>query len=472
MGNVSFGGLASGMDTTAIVKAIMESEQAPLKRLQKHQTINNERLKAYSSFNDKLKALETAANDLADENEIQSSKTTLSNEESITVSSSGSTMGGTYDIVVKQLSQMQKSVSMGFDSLSESMGSGTISFDIKNKDGEVTDTHEITLENGKDSLKEIVEAINKQSEESGVTASLINDGRESGNYHILFSGKDAGTSFDIRSELTAVGGKTGADFNGSNTTKTQEAQQAIAYIDGIEIVSNNNILKNTVPGVEITLDKVSKIANDSIDASNPMQRYESTRLSVVPDNDAMKDKVDSFVKSYNGIMEYLQKGTDDTSSLNSYLRTDSSVKSVTREMQNILTSTFGGNSGPMVMLSQAGIETQKDGTLKVDSTKLTDALENNYTDFVNMFAGTEKQDGVMDKFKTLMSKYTDSIDGLYVTKKTSHDSIDKSLDSQILRMESRLEKREQSLNAQFSAMEDMLALFNTQSAFLISSLGM
>lgn len=470
MGNVTFGGLASGMDTSAIVKAIMDSEKAPLNRLQKHQKINNERLEAYSGFNDKMKALETAAKDLSDEKKIQSSKSTLSSEDNISVESSGATMNGTYNVAVKQLSQVQKNVSAGFDSPAKNnMGTGTISFDIKDKDGNTTDTYDIDIKEGGNSLKGIIEAINKKSEDTGVTASLINDGKDSNNYHIVFSGKDAGTKFEIRSDLNGAEAGVDADFNTSKTTKTQEAQQAIAYIDGVEIVSNSNTLKNAVPGVDITLDKVNTVADPA--ATDPMKKYESTRLSVTPDNDGMKKKVDSFVSAYNGIMEYLKKGTKDTSSLNSYLRTDSSVANIKREMQGILTSTFGGeNKGSMVMLSQAGIETQRDGTLKVDSKKLSNALEKNYTDFVNMFAGTEKHDGVMDKFEKTMGKFTDSIDGLYASKKKSHDSIDKSLDSQILRMESRLEKREKSLNAQFSAMEDMLASLNTQSSFLTSAL--
>ncbi len=456
MGGITFGGLASGMDTASIVDAIMDAERAPLKRLEKRRKINDERIGAYSKFNDKLKGLQKAAESLADEKKIQSSKSTLSNEDHISVESSGETMDGEYDIAVKQLSQVQKNVSKGFASASTEIGSGTITFTINGTDKSYT----VEIGEDKNSLKDVVKAINKQAEETGISASLINDGKENG-YHIIFSGKDAGTEFSIS-------GSSGINTDLVQTTQTQNAQQAIAYIDGVEIVSNNNTLKNAVPGVDITLDKVNKVVDEN--AANPMQRYESTRLEVTPDNEAMKKKVNSFVDAYNGIIKYLKKGTDDGNSMNSYLRTDSSVRKIKREMQEIVSSTFGDGKGSMVMLSQAGIETKKDGTLKVDSKKLDDALKDNYTSFVDMFAGTKDKDGIMDKFESLMDKHTDSVDGLYSGKKKSHDSVGKSLESQILRMESRLEKREKSLNAQFSAMEDMMSMFNTQASFLTSAL--
>ncbi len=464
MSGITFGGLASGMDTASIVSAIMDAERAPLKRLQKRQKINNERLGAYSKFNDKLEAMRKAAKELGDEKKIQGAKTTLSNEEHISVKSSGEPLNGKYNIAVKQLSQVQKNVSSGFEAATTKVGTGTISFTVEGESA----PFEIAIGEEDNTLKGIVNAVNRQAEETGISAALINDGKENG-FHIVFSGKDAGTKFEVQSQLTDENGNPGANFNGNNTTRVQSAQQAIAYIDGVEIVSDNNTLKNAVPGVDITLDKVNKVIDAN--ATNPMEKYESTRLDVTPDDEAMKKKVDSFIDAYNGVINYLKKGTDDNTSMNSYLRTDSSVRQIKREMQGVLSATFGGkNSGSMIMLSQAGIETQKDGTLKVDSSKLDDAIENHYTDFVKMFAGTENEDGMMDKFKAIMDKHTDSIDGLYNTQKESHDDIDKDLGSQIERMEARLKKRELSLNTQFAAMEDMMALFNNQSSFLSAAL--
>ena len=449
MSSVTFGGLSSGMDTATIVEALMETENAPLERLELQQTINDEKLEAYSSFNDKLTALQSAAEDLAEADDLQSSKTSLSAEGVVSAESTGASVQGTYNIIVKQLSQVQKDVSSGFDSMAESvLGTGSITIG----NGDDTATIDITSDNN--NLKDFVTAVNKESETTGVTASLINDGSDSGNYRVVFSGGDAGNEFTISSTLTDTTG----DFTTSNT---QAAQKALVEIDGIAIESDSNTLSDVIPGLSLTLDSVSDKDSEG--------NFETVRLSVEPDSDAMKEKVNTFINSYNGIIEYLNEGTDDTDSLNSYLRNDSTVNGIKRKMQSILTSTFGGG-GSMSMFSQAGISTQSDGTLEVDGSDLTEAIENNLTDFVNMFSGTDDEDGVMDKFITLMDASTDSIDGFYASKKESHDSTEKTLESQILRMETRLAKREDSLNSQFSAMEEMISSLNSQSSYFTSML--
>ncbi len=460
MGDITFGGLSSGMDTAAIVDAIMQAERAPLRRLQKRQKINDERIDAYSDFNDKLKALQESAEKLGDQKGIQSSRVTLGSEDNISVDSSGLATNGEYTIAVKQLSQVQKNVSSGFESATAGVGAGMITFTV---DG-VENPFSIEINGDNNTLADVVAAVNKQSEKTGVTASIINDGSENG-YRIIFSGKNAATRFDIAGTLT--GGSNDA-VNFGATEKTQSAQQAVAFIDGIKIVSDSNTLKNAVPGVDITLDKISRVIDQN--ALDSMQGYETTRLGVAPDNEAMKEKINSFVNAYNDIIKYLKKGTDDASSMNSYLRTDSTVRNIKRQMQAIVTSAFGDNSGSMVMLAQAGVETQKDGTLRVDSEKLNNAVTDNYTSFVNMFAGAGEKDGIMDKFAALMDRYTDRVDGLYNGRKKTHDSVAQNIENQITRMESRLEKRKDSLAAQFSAMEEMMALFTAQASFLSSAL--
>ncbi len=449
MSAVTFGGLSSGLDTKSIVNAMMQVERAPLVNLEKRKTINDEKLKAYSEFNDKLKALEEATKELSDPDKLRASRTSTNRDGIISVDSKGLTTEGTYNITVKQLSQVQKDVSTGYDSMSESvLGTGSISISSGGSE------HTITIGSDNNNLKDFVASVNSQADKTGVTASIINDGSESGGYRVVFSGKDAASTFSISSSLS------GADAPFS-VTNSQEAKPAQVVIDGIEIKSSSNTLSNAVPGLDITLDSISEKDSEG--------NFKPLRLTVETDEKAMKEKVNTFVDAYNGIIEFLNKGTADDSSLNSYLRTDSTVSNLKRQMQGILSSTTG-DSGPMVMLSQAGISTTKEGTLSVDSTKLDKALSENGAEFVTMFSGSESTDGVMDKFNSLMHRTTDSIDGLYANKKKSHDSTAKSLETQISRMENRLVRREESLNAQFSAMEELLATMNNQSSYFSSML--
>jgi flagellar hook-associated protein 2 len=48
--------------------------------------------------------------------------------------------------------------------------------------------------------------------------------------------------------------------------KNQEAQNAVAYIDGIQITSKTNTIENAVSGMTLTLESVSPDNGSGIDA--------------------------------------------------------------------------------------------------------------------------------------------------------------------------------------------------------------
>ena len=98
-------------------------------------------------------------------------------------------------------------------------------------------------------------SINSVSGETGVTASIINDGGDSENYHLVLTGKDAATSFSL-----AYNFQDAEDENiAFSASHVRAAQQAVAYIDGIEVVSNTNTLSGVIAGVTINLNKESEI---------------------------------------------------------------------------------------------------------------------------------------------------------------------------------------------------------------------
>ena len=53
--SISFGGLATGLDTNAIVSELMSLERRPITRLEGEKNYLNSRLKAFQDFDSKLK---------------------------------------------------------------------------------------------------------------------------------------------------------------------------------------------------------------------------------------------------------------------------------------------------------------------------------------------------------------------------------------------------------------------------------
>jgi flagellar hook-associated protein 2 len=67
------------------------------------------------------------------------------------------------------------------------------------------------------------------------------------------------------------------------------------------------------------------------------------------------------------------------------------VQAIQNQLRNTLTNAVTGLGGGFTNLAQVGITFQKDGSLAADSTKLQNALTNNFSDVGGLFAAMGKQ---------------------------------------------------------------------------------
>lgn len=470
--SITFSGLATGLDTDSIVTDLMAVERAPLDRIEAKQTADTERLEAYAQFKTKLDGLKSAVNDMTLTSQVRSTKVSLSSEDAFTASTTSGAVG-TYNISVAQLSQVQKNISDSFSSKTDSIfGTGTI--DINGTTINVTDDN--------NNIVELAQAINEMSDTTGVQATIINSGDDT--YHMVFTGKDSSTSFTIESSLTGASGT--PEYNFNDTQQVQSAQQAVAFIDGIKVVSDSNTISDAINGVTLSLNSVSETsstgtAEDDVDpwdwADPPT--YTTNQMNIEADTGALKEKITTFVTAYNEVMDWILSGydeysgtteetdadSDDETLLGSVLRGDSTINSVKRQLQNVLTDTID-NTGEFRILSEIGISTNLNGTLTQNNTTLDEALEGDFENMVSLFSGDNDTAGVMKNFNSLLLDLTSSTDGMYAAQKTSYDSAVGRYDTQIEQMELRLTKREASLRSQFSAMELLVSSLNAQGDFL------
>ena len=464
MAEISFGGLATGLPTEELVSSLMAIERRPLDRLEADKEYETLRLKAYGQFNDKLDSLRTAVGSLNITSEVRTTSVRLSSEESVTASSNGASTGS-YDIAVAQLAQVQKNVTAGFSSESENiLGTGTFSINDQI----------ITVDSSNNSLRGLMDSINAVSEETGVAASIINDGSDSDNYHIVFTGRDAATSFAFSQDLLDGSGNSAP----ISISQVRDAQQAIAYVDGIVVVSNSNTLTGVITGLTINLNKESELISAGV--------YETSTLNVEADTDSLKEKLSTFVTSYNSIMEWISSGyrdiveasdesttdkTDEEESLSDYLRGDSTINAVKRKLQTILSDSVGSN-GSLQILSEIGISTQMDGSLLLNNGKLDSTLESKFDDVVKLLAGEDSFDGVMKKFNTYLITATSSADGMYAAKRDRYEAAVRRLDNQIAQKEPLMDKIEARIWAQFNAMELLVSNLNAQGDYLTQQMDM
>ena len=443
----------------------MAVERRPLERLEREKIYESNRLKAFGQLNSRLASLREAVSAMSLTSSVRTTKASVSSEAAFTATSQGA-IPGSYSISVSQLAQVQKSVTTGYSSRTEGLfGSGTITINDQ----------VIAIDAANNSLQGIMAAINAVTGETGVSATLINDGSASP-HRLVLSGQDAASTFTVTSNLQ--GGA--AAFA---TTTTQEAQQAHLLVDGIAVVSNANTVSGVIAGITLNLTALSPVASPG-----PPPVYSATQLSVAPDTEALKEKITAFVSSYNQVMSWIAAGYRDPSDpveqtsddggtkpaeddLSSYLRGDATVNGLKRGLQRILTS-FTEGEGSLRILAEIGITSNRDGTLTLNAGKLDAAMEEDFEAVGTLLAGDANRQGVMREFNSYLLRVTSASAGMYAEKRSRYDSRVRQLDTAIDHKTALLEKKEAYLRARFESMELLLSSLNAQGSYLAQQMEM
>ena len=466
---ITFSGLASGVDTASIVTKLMAVDQLPITALQNAETAATNKLKAYSAINTLMATLQTSVGAMNLTSEVRTTTANVSSGSPFTATSNNA-FTGSYNIAVSQLAQVQKDISSGFSSNTDSvLGTGTVTIN-----GQA-----ITVDTSNNSLQGLMSAINQVTGATGVTASIINDGSTgtgSTPYHLVLTGKDASSSFAVSSNLT--GGTAPL-----TTTNVQSAQQAKLTVDGINVVSNSNTVSGAIAGVTLNLN-----ATSAVSSHGPPVQYTTSKLDITPDTTTLEKNINTFVTSYNAIMSWINAGYTEASNaqnsttatdpntaanptdaqLSQILLGDSTVNGIKRQLQSILSGTVNSSSssGALNNLSQIGISTSQDGTLTVNTPALESALQNNFSGVTGLLAGDGSSTGMMEQFNSYLLNLNDTTQGMYATKKTNYQSMIRDLDSQISTKTEALNKEEASMKARFTAMELLVSNLNSQSSYL------
>ncbi len=521
---ISFGGLATGLDTTSLIEQLMSAERQPLTQMQTDKSYFNSRSAALTQFEGKLESFLAKIENLDSTETLQTKKGTLSSTDFFGANIDSDAVAGNYQIEVIDLAQVKKSVSLGVDDkAAQSFGMGSLTLTVGDND-----PVDIAIDADNNSLEGIMAAINEA--DAGVTASIINDGTDSP-YRLVLTGEDIATGFSLSSDLPSyngdvtsltVGGyadqytklfgngtlslSTGHDitlngesnsltdmrdainaetgttgvsatveddgnggfrlalvggsiastaltggtgFDAPSFTTTQTAQQAHIVVDGIDIYSDSNTLDEAIPGVSLDLSKA--------------EAGTVTSLNIKLDADAIKTQIKSFASGYNEVISFVTSQAKSEDSSAGVLVGDSGLNNIKRRLQSMLTTQMGGS---ISSLSQLGLQTQRDGTLKIDDSILTEAIQNDLPGVTNLLAGDNSNEGIATQLKSYLDNITDDIDGLFAGRKEGLTNNVKRIDKSIERMEMRLEKREQLLNDQFNALEQLISVMNSQSDYI------
>src|SRR6185295_2498342 len=154
---ITFGGLASGLDTKSIIAALVGVEGQKVTSLQTRQSNYKTQLTAYETFLGKLNSLQSALEKISDPGQFLAFASHLSTggDAFLSATPTGNAHAGNYDVAISKIAQSTFIRSDGFDDGNAAVGAvGTLTLRVG-----TTDT-DITIDGTNNSLFGIRDAIN------------------------------------------------------------------------------------------------------------------------------------------------------------------------------------------------------------------------------------------------------------------------------------------------------------------------
>jgi len=440
MSTISFGGLASGIDTGSIISELLEIKRRPIYRLEA--TIQNYQAQktATEQLKARVEALRLAAADLDDPREFASLTAISSNEALVSASAGSTAMPGSFDMTVNSLAAAQKDMSQGFDSLLTEVGTGLLSI------GSGGESVSIVLEAGANSLADVRDAINASG--AAVYATIMYDGSETGGYHLVLTAEETGTASTFNVGAGGLSGGAGLTLN-----TVTAAANAEVVIDTLTITSQTNTIANAIQGV--TLDLQSAEPGTVL------------TLDVATDPTLLEDQVQSLVDAYNDLYSFIET----QSAEGGILRGNSLLRDVSSQVATWMSSPVTAATGDVVMLSQVGLSLGDGNQLEFELETFNESVAGDFIAVRDLFAGIGENEGVMDRVEGMIDAMTDSIDGRFKLAAEGYDARIENAEDSIERYELSVANYETLLSAKFTAMESMIAQLNVQSSYLTQYLG-
>jgi flagellar hook-associated protein 2 len=387
---------SASLDVNSIVSQLMAVERQPLGKLSTREAGYQAKLSAYGSVKGSFAGFQTALQGLNSVSKFQSLTATASDTSVFSASASSNAAAGTYSLEVSSLAQAQRLVAAGQASSTAAIGSGaatTLTFDFGTIGGGTLSngvysgasfasngngTKSLTLDSSNNSLQGISDAIN--AAKIGVTASIINDGSGTP-YRLALSSDSQGVSNSLKVSVSgdaAIDSLLGHDPAGTQgLAETATAQNANFKLNGVAVTKTSNSFSDVLQGVTLTLNKLTTAP---------------ATLTVARDTTAISSSISGFVKAYNDLTNTLKNVSayDATSQRGAILQGDATVRTLQTQLRGIVGTAVTGTPGDLTTLSSIGVSFQKDGSLAVDQTKLTNAINNHFDEIASLFASVGK----------------------------------------------------------------------------------
>jgi len=260
MSTLSLPGLSTGIDTSTVIAQLMTAERRTLNLYKERENKWNERKDALGTLEDKLSSLRSSVRALSDADELRAFTSTSSDTDKVTAEVSYNAFEGNHTVVINQLATAERWVHTGGIEYAEDyVGEGNFIYSYDHQETTITTTETTTL-------NDLVDLINNDSNNPGVTASLLyyNDA-----YHLVLNGNDAGTDYAISVNTSSTevwesdSALTVSNGNATQNSKITELDQFTGSLgtgDKITITGKDHSGADITP-VELTVTGNTKLTH-------------------------------------------------------------------------------------------------------------------------------------------------------------------------------------------------------------------
>jgi flagellar hook-associated protein 2 len=345
-------GLASGLNTTEIIKALMDVEAIPKTLLESKVATVKAGLDAFASIRTKTAAVRTAADALAAPAAWRALSATSSNTAAVAISAGTGTPGGSLSFSVTTLARaMVQTNADTFATSNADLAGRTITID----------SGDVTFNSTATTLDALVAEINAASD-LGVTASTIQVRPDE--FQLVLTAKETGVGNEF-----VVGGSGWVEPFAVSTT----ARDAVLDVGGIEVRRSSNTITDLVPGATITLKDTT---------TSPVT------VNVTRDLDGITSKVKALVDAVNGALAEIKLRTayDAENNRRSSLTGDATARTLTQSLTTALSGIVAGNELGSVGL--VGVTLTREGTFTFDDAKFKAAYAADPSSVQGLFTPT------------------------------------------------------------------------------------
>lgn len=467
--SLSSPGIGSGLDVQSIVSQLVALERRPIQQLDKTSGKIQTQISALGKLQSALSTLRDAATKLTRSETWGAVTATSSKPEAVGASVAPGAQTGSYSVLVQQLASAQTLASSGYADANSAVGAGTLSIELGDFDAvppvpKAGATAVAITVTASDTLATLRDKIN--ATDAGVAASIVTD--VSGARLVLRS-RETGTENGFRVQVngdadgndTDAAGLSALSFDPSGgpsfLTRTKQAADALVEIDGIALQSKTNQLSDVIGGLSLTLTQAG---------ASPVE------VTVARDDASVRKAVDDFVKAYNDAIGMLREQTkyDPATKTAGALQGDSASVALTRQLR-ALTGDTSSASSAFARLADIGLDVQTDGTIRVQSAKLDQAVAQS-AELHKLFAATSNDptaQGFGHRFKGFLDQVLGA-DGVLPSRTNALQARLRGNEAQKERLEQRIALTEQRLLRQYSALDTQLGQLNGLAQYMTQQL--